>query len=155
VSTVEVSERIDAPPDSVWRLVADPVGLGDLTSECFEMTWIGESTGPRVGARFRGRNRSSWRRWSTTCTIVRYEPGTDIAWNVTYGPLSVAQWGYRVEPDGRGGSLVTERYEDHRGRFLRTVGPMIRGTFDPDEHNRRNMTETLARLKTRTEAPST
>jgi hypothetical protein len=116
------------------------------------MTWVDGATGPRVGARFRGRNRASWRRWSTTCTIVRYEPGTEIAWDVTYGPLAVARWGYRVDPDGQGGAVVTERFEDHRGFALRAVGPLVRATFDPEEHNRVNMTETLARIKARAEA---
>ena len=152
VTVVEVSERIDAPPEAVWKMVGDPIALGDLTAECTEMTWIEGSTGPRVGARFRGRNRSSWRRWSTTCTIVGYEPGHEIAWDVTYGPLAVARWGYRIEPDSGGGSVITERFEDHRGVALRTIGPLVRATFDPEGHNRVNMNETLARIRARAEA---
>ncbi len=152
MSVVEVSEQIDAPPGAVWTMVGDPIALGDLTAECVEMMWIDGSDGPEVGARFRGRNQSSWRRWSTTCTIVRYEPVHEIAWDVTYGPLAVARWGYRVEPQSRGGAVVTERFEDHRGVALRAVGPLVRATFDPEGHNRANMTETLARIKARAEA---
>jgi Polyketide cyclase / dehydrase and lipid transport len=152
VSVVEMDVAVDASPERVWATVGDPVALGDLTAECFGMTWIEDSTGPAVGARFRGHNRSSWRRWSTICTIVRFEPGTEIAWDVTYGPLPVARWGYRVEPDGDAGAVVTERFEDHRGRFLRAVGPIVRATFDPEGHNRANMNETLARIKVRAEA---
>jgi uncharacterized protein YndB with AHSA1/START domain len=152
VSVVEVDVTVDAPPETVWSTVGDPVALGRLTAECFDMSWIGGASGPAVGARFRGRNRSSWRRWSTTCTIVRYEPGTAIAWDVAYGPLPVARWGYRVESDGQGGAVVTERFEDHRGFALRVVGPLVRATFDPEEHNRANMNETLARVKARAEA---
>lgn len=152
MAVVEVDVAIDAPPEAVWSMVGDPVALGELTAECFDMTWVQGAAGPRVGARFRGRNRSSWRRWSTTCTIVRYEPGSEIAWDVVYGPLSVARWGYRVQPDGDGGARVTERFEDHRGLLLRSVGPLVRATFDPEEHNRANMNETLARIKARSEA---
>jgi hypothetical protein len=152
VAVVEVSERVDAPPETLWKLLGDPVALDGLTAECFEMTWIDGTTGPRVGARFRGRNRSSWRRWSTTCTIVHYEPGSEIAWDVTYGPLPVARWSYRIDSDGGGGAVVTERFEDHRGITLRAVGPLVRSTFDPEGHNRANMTETLARIKARAEA---
>ena len=91
------------------------------------------STGPALGARFRGRNRSGWRRWSTSCTIVRYEAGSEIAWDVTFGPLPVARWSYRVEPgDAFGGSVVTERFEDHRGTMLRLTAPLVRGTSDAD-----------------------
>jgi uncharacterized protein YndB with AHSA1/START domain len=152
VGVVEVSERVEAPPDAVWELVGDPVAMGDVTAECFEMTWIGGASGPRVGARFRGRNRSGWRRWSTTCTIVRYEPAHEIAWDVAYGPFPVARWGYRIELDGDGRAVVTERFEDHRGLTLRAVGPLVRATFDPEGHNRTNMAETLARIKARAEA---
>ncbi len=93
VAVVEVDVRIDAPPETVWSMVGDPVALGELTAECFDMTWVQGATGPRVGARFRGRNRSSWRRWSTTCTIVRYEPGSEIAWDVSLWPAGGGEMG--------------------------------------------------------------
>jgi hypothetical protein len=127
--------------------------MGGLTAECIEMQWIGGSSGPVVGARFRGRNRSGWRRWSTTCTIVRYEPGSEIAWDVSFGPLSVARWSYRVEPgESAGVTTVRERFEDHRGSALRSIGPLVRGTRDAEGRNRANMAATLARIKGRAEA---
>jgi hypothetical protein len=153
VSTVDVSQFIDAPADRVWAVVGDPVGMSDLTAECVEMEWVGQSTGPVVGARFRGRNRSGWRRWSTSCTIVRFEPGSEIAWDVAFGPLPVARWSYRVEPGKTdGASVVIERFEDHRGVLLRTTAPLVRGTSDADSLNRAHMEDTLARVKQRAEA---
>lgn len=100
-----------------------------------------------------GRNRSGWRRWSTTCTIVRYEPGAVIAWDVSFGPLAVARWSYLVEP-GASAAVTTlrERFDDHRGPALRAVGPLVRGTRDAGGRNRANMTATLARIKGRAEA---
>ncbi len=149
---MEVTERIDAAPERVWQLVGNPVELSDLTAECVAMTWVGDSSGPAVGARFRGRNRSGWRRWSTTCTIVGYEAGSEIAWDVTFGPLRVARWGYRIDPDGPAGTTIREQFQDHRGWALRVSGPLVRGTRDTDGHNRTNMAATLARIKARAEA---
>jgi hypothetical protein len=127
--------------------------MGGLTAECTEMAWVGSSTGPALGARFRGRNRSGWRRWSTSCTIVRFQPGSEIAWDVAFGPLPVARWSYRVEPGGtEATSVVTERFEDHRGGLLRATAPLVRGTRHADTLNRSNMEATLDRVKQRVEA---
>ena len=153
MSYVEETLQIGAGPDEVWRLVGDPVAMTGLTAECVHMEWLGASSGPSVGARFRGRNRSGWRRWTTTCTIVRYVPDQEIAWDVAAGPLAVARWAYRVEPgEAHGTTLISERFDDHRGALLRAVGPLVRGTGDADALNRTNMRATLARIKERAEA---
>ena len=151
--TVEVSEQIRAAPDRVWQLVRDPVGMGGLTAECIEMQWMGGASGPAVGARFRGRNRSGWRRWTTTCAIIRYEPGSEVAWDVTFGPLPVARWSYLVGPGaGPAATTIRERFEDHRGWALRVAGPLVRGTRDAEGRNRSNMAATLKRIKAHAEA---
>jgi hypothetical protein len=152
MSVIEVRRQIDALPDDVWRLVGDPVDLSGVTAECTGMAWMGSATGPAVGARFRGHNRQGWRRWTTTCTIVRFEPGAAVEWDVAFGPLPVARWGYRVEPDGPDGTTVYETFEDHRGALLRAVGPLVRGTRDAEGLNRSNMEATLGRIKARAEA---
>lgn len=152
MSIVEVTEQIDAPPERVWQLVGDPVGLGDLTEECVGMTWVGNSAGPSLGARFRGRNRSGWRRWSTSCTIVSYEAGSQIAWDVAFGPFPIARWEYTLRSDGHGGTTISERFEDHRGSAMRATSPLVRGTRDSEGHNRANMASTLARIKARAES---
>lgn len=148
-----MTERIEAPPNLVWDLICDPTAMAAFTEECVTMEWIGGSSQPAVGARFRGRNRSGWRRWSTSCTIVRYQPGQEIAWDVAFGPLSVARWGYRLDPGAEDGtSVISESFEDRRSSALRALGPVVRGTADTDGLNRANMSTTLARIKTRAEA---
>jgi uncharacterized protein YndB with AHSA1/START domain len=152
VPPVDVSLSIAAPAERVWEVVGDPVGMIGLTAECTDMEWVGRASGPAVGARFRGHNGSGWRRWSTTCTIVRYEPGSEIAWDVTFGPLPVARWSYRVQPGTEeGSSLVTERFEDHRGPLLRATAPLVRGTSNAEALNKANMEATLVRVKQRVE----
>jgi Polyketide cyclase / dehydrase and lipid transport len=153
MSHVEETLEIGAGTDDVWRLVGDPVAMTGLTEECVHMEWLGASSAPAVGARFRGRNRSGWRRWTTTCTIVRFVPGAEIAWDVTSGPLSVARWAYRVEPgEAEGTTVISERFDDHRGALLRATGPLVRGTRDTDALNRTHMRATLDRIKAKAEA---
>jgi hypothetical protein len=153
VSYVEETLQIGAGTAEVWRLVGNPVAMTGLTEECVHMEWLGDSSAPSVGARFRGRNRSGWRRWSTTCTIVRYAPGEEIAWDVTSGPLRVARWAYRVAPgEAEGTTIISERFDDHRGALLRATGPLVRGTTDADALNRAHMRATLARIKEKAEA---
>jgi hypothetical protein len=149
---VDVSLSIEASPEQVWGVVGDPIGMIGLTAECRDMEWVGMPSGPAVGARFRGRNGSGWRRWTTTCTIVRYEQGSEIAWDVSFGPLPVARWSYRVEPGAvEGSTLVTERFEDHRGPLLRATAPLVRGTSNAEALNQANMEATLVRVKQRAE----
>lgn len=153
MSTVEVSEHVDAPPDRVWDLIRDPTAMAGLTAECTAMNWTGGFSAPAIGARFRGSNRSGWRRWSTTCTIVRYRPGEEIAWDVQSGPLAVAQWSYGIcEGEGPGSSVITEQFVDHRNAALQIISPYLRGTKDTEARNRHNMAETLRNIKARAEA---
>jgi uncharacterized protein YndB with AHSA1/START domain len=152
MSTVEVAVRVDAPPDRVWSLVSDPTAMAGITEECTGTRWSAGSSGPEVGATFKGRNRSGFRRWTTTCTIVRYERGSEIAWDVAFGPLAVARWAYRVEPDEDGGTTISERFEDHRSSGLRLLAPLVRGTNDTAGLNRANMATTLSRIKSLAES---
>jgi len=153
MGTVEVSEQVRAPSERVWELIRDPTLMGDMTAECTGMKWTGPITGPEVGAKFRGSNRRGWRRWSTTCTIVRYLPGQEVAWNVRVGPVPVAEWSYRIADAAEPGQItVTERFVDHRSSGFQALSPLLRGVKDTDALNRQNMVATLGRLKARAEA---
>ena len=71
---------------------------------------------------------------------------------MAFGPLPVARWSYRVEPGlEEGVTVVTERFEDHRGALLRATAPLVRGTGNADALNRANMEATLVRVKLRAE----
>jgi uncharacterized protein YndB with AHSA1/START domain len=154
---IEVSTHIDASPERVWELVGDPARMGEWSPECRRVTWLGGVSAPAVGARFRGYNRIARRRWSTVGTVVAYEPGREVAWDVSAGPLAVARWGYRVEPAGEvgGGCTLTESFADHRKWLIYVIGTAVRGVGDTETHNRAGMAATLARIKTAAEAPAT
>ncbi len=153
MGTVEVSEVISAPPERVWDLIRDPTLMGDLVAECTGMKWTRPVTAPEVGARFRGTNRRGWRRWSTTCTIVRYQPGQEVAWDVRVGPVPVAEWSYLIIDAGENGPVtITERFVDHRSSGFQALSPIFRGVKDTDALNREHIVETLGRIKARAEA---
>lgn len=150
--TVEVSVRIAAPPGLVYSLVADLARMHEWSPETTGVEWLDGATGPVVGARFRGANRNGRRSWSTVCTIVALEPPREIAWQVSAYGLRVSRWSYRVEPSGDGGSILTESSDDERAALLRLAAPAATGVSDRAEHNRRTMTETLARIKAAAES---
>ena len=108
-----VETIVDAPPAAVWCVVGDPRRTGDWSHECVDVAFVDGSTEPVVGARFRGRNKVGKRGWTRTCEIVGYEPGAEIRWQtiatMTYRDSTI--WTITVEPDGDGGTKLTQRYD--------------------------------------------
>jgi uncharacterized protein YndB with AHSA1/START domain len=149
--SVQVERTIAAPPDVVWRLVADVTQMGRWSPETESCRWIGRSTGPSAGARFRGRNRNGKKSWSTASTVTDAEPGRRFAFEVKVGPFRVARWEYRCQPSGAG-CLVTETYTDQRGRLVTALGGPVSGVADRAAHNRATMATTLERLAVAAEA---
>ena len=76
-------------------------------------TFVDGTPAPRVGARFRGRNRVGRTGWTRTCEIVGLEPGHEISWRTI--PTGIYQdstiWTITVEPEGVEGSRITQRYQ--------------------------------------------
>ena len=50
----EQSLHMDASPEDVWALVSDVTRIGEFSPETFEARWRRGSTGPELGARFKG-----------------------------------------------------------------------------------------------------
>ena len=72
----EVTLRIEAPPADVWALVSDVTRIGEFSPETFEAKWTRGSTGPEVGATFKGhvkRNGVGPTYWSG-CRVTACEP---------------------------------------------------------------------------------
>ena len=101
---IEVERTIAAAPQHLYELVSDLTRMGEWSPENRGGRWVGGATGPVVGARFRGRNRIRWRRWSTTCTVTEATPGEAFAFRVKAGPLDVAEWSFRLRPADESGS---------------------------------------------------
>ena len=150
-TVVEVEERIAAPPGELYGLVSDVTNMGRWSPENEACRWLGGATGPVVGARFRGKNRSGWRRWSTTSTVVTADEGRRFAFEVVFSGMPIARWTYDFEPDGDG-TRVVERWDDLRWRPMKSVSKVVMGVPDRPGHNRAGMEATLAALKEAAEA---
>ena len=152
----EVSLHVDASPGEVWALVSDVTRIGEFSPETFEARWTRGSTGPEVGATFKGhvkRNGVGPTYWSgcrvTECVeneVFEFAVGTDA--------VTVNNWGYRLEPeanqDGTAGTRVTEYFRMEPSiatRLYWTLLGALRGRT-----NERGMRTTLERMKTVLEA---
>lgn len=145
--SISVSTTVAASPDDVYALVADLGRMGEWSPEAAGVRWVGGATGPRPGARFRGRNRNRLWRWQTTCTVVTADPGRELSWRSSLLGLPVALWRYQFEADGSGGTNLTESTQDQRGFLVRTLAPAGTGIGDRATRNRETMAVTLARIK--------
>lgn len=153
MADVEVSERIDASPETVWALVSDVPRMGQWSPETTGCRWLDGAAGPEVGARFRGSNRKGFRRWSTTCEVTAAEPGRRFSFDVSSGGLPISTWTYAFTAEGSG-TLAVESWTDRRPAWLRVLGVPMMGVADRAAHNRRGMQATLAALKAAAESTS-
>jgi uncharacterized protein YndB with AHSA1/START domain len=152
-----VSLWMDAPPEKVWALVSDVTRIGEFSPETFEAQWTRGSTGPEVGASFKGhvkRNGVGPTYWAP-CQVTRCVPEELFEFAVGSDSVTVNNWGYRLEARD-GGTLVTEYFRLEPSLYLRAywtlLGP-LRGRT-----NLAGMRTTLERMKAAlddADAPST
>jgi uncharacterized protein YndB with AHSA1/START domain len=142
----EVSVYVDAPVADVWDLVSDVTRIGEFSPETFEARWTRGSTGPEVGASFKGhvkRNGVGPTYWSP-CQVTRCVPGEVFEWAVGTDSTTLNNWGYRLAPEGDG-TRVTEYFRIEPTLPMRVywtlLGP-LRGRT-----NERGMRTTLERMK--------
>ncbi|HQR25479.1 MAG TPA: SRPBCC family protein [Nocardioides sp.] len=116
-SRVEV--EVDASVEQVWDVISDVTRIGEWSHECHSARWLGNAQGPLPGARFRGRNRSGWARWSRISEIVTVDPPCEIVWRTVPTRLfpDSTQWRIRLEPrEGR--TLITQSFTVVRAPWL-------------------------------------
>ena len=107
----EVSVWMAASPEKVWALVSDVTRIGEFSPETFEAQWTRGSTGPEVGAYFKGhvrRNGVGPTYWSP-CRVTRCEPNEVFEFTVGTDSMSINNWGYRLAAQN-GGTRVTEYF---------------------------------------------
>ncbi len=142
---IRVQRTIRSDAAHLYDLVSDLPRMGEWSPENTGGAWIDGSSGPAVGAHFKGTNQSGRMRWSTNVVVTVAQPGDRFAFDVTLGPFKIANWDYRFEPDGDTTSVV-ETWTDHRIPVLGAVGSWLIGVRDRPGRNRQNMEATLARL---------
>lgn len=107
--TTQQRLRIDALPDAVWELIADPGFSVAQSSELQEARWDPEGPPTGLGARILGRNHhQAIGDWATTSTIVDWDPPRLMSWAVADPDRPAARWWFEIEPDGNG-SIVTQQ----------------------------------------------
>jgi hypothetical protein len=145
MADVEVTERVKAAPSRLYELVCDLPRMGEWSPENTGGKWVGDATGPAPGAKFGGTNRHGVAVWSTGVTITAADPGRRFAFDVDFLGVPISTWEYTFADDADG-CLVTESWTDRRPRLMR-VTSIATGVRDRGAHNRRNMLETLRKLK--------
>jgi hypothetical protein len=147
-----VTVHMNASPSKVWELVSDITRIGEFSPETFEAEWLGDATGPAVGAKFRGhvkRNEKGPTYW-TVCKVTHCDPERDFGFAVMAGGRAVNNWRYQLTPSG-GGTDVTESFELAPMLIMKVywkVAGWARG-----RRNRDDMRRTLERIKAVVEAP--
>lgn len=142
-----VTVHMDATPQQVWDVVSDITRTGEWSPETFEARWTRGSTGPEVGAWFKGHVRRSGKGpvvyWSL-CRVTACVPGREFGFSVGAADKVINHWHYLIEPAPGGGSTVTESFRLEPSlatRLYWLVAGWIRGRY-----NRRNMQESLERI---------
>lgn len=137
---------ISASPDAVWSMISNVTRMPEWSPELASARWLGSSSAPVVGAKFRGTNRNGRRRWSTSCAVTAAEPGRKFGYRVsTYG-LSVSDWIYEITPTD-GGCTLRESTVDQRGFLIKFGGGPVTGVYDRATHNLAGIRATLAAVK--------
>lgn len=142
----EVSLRIAAPADLIYDIITDIAQMGRLSPECTGGKWVGDATGPAVGASFKGSNKRGMARWSTTNKVVAANPGEEFAFETIQ---SGTRWTYRLQADGDG-TIVTESRAAFKDRpmLARVFSKLLLGGVEEhDDEMRAGMRSTLERLK--------
>src|ERR1700730_18774455 len=92
-----------APAAKIWDLISDVRNTGRFSPEVCEAEWLGDATGPALGAKFRGhvrRNEMGPVYW-TTCKVTACEPGREVGFAVVLGERPREKWRHRLGPRGR------------------------------------------------------
>jgi uncharacterized protein YndB with AHSA1/START domain len=143
--TVVVKRHVDAPATRVWSMISDITRMGEWSPESTGGRWAKGASGPAVGAKFTGSNRSGKKKWSTTCIVTAAEPGQRFAFDVGVGPIAIASWSFDIDQEGSG-CTITETWTDRRGRLAKLLAKPASGVSERVNHNRTGMELTLERL---------
>ena len=137
---------IARPPEILYDMISDVTRMGEWSPVC-KACWWDDGGGPRVGARFTGRNETTARTWETRSEVVAAERGQEFAFVVGD---SWVRWGYTFTPV-EGGTRVTESWEflpAGVARFEERFGDDAREQIaDRTEAARRGIQATLVAIK--------
>jgi len=107
--TATVEAVVGATRQQVYDVVTDVTRVGEWSHECRSSAWVDGSSGPAIGARFRGTSQASWAKWSRTCTITELDPGRRFAYETSSPLHDRTRWTFDFT-DGPSGTTVRQTY---------------------------------------------
>jgi uncharacterized protein YndB with AHSA1/START domain len=144
METGSASIIIKRPPAEVFAAISDVTRTGEWSPECTGGRWVGDATGPEVGASFEGDNvvmvaGRALKKWTTTSKVSACEPGAVFE----FVAEEYTTWRYDLKLEGED-TRVTESFSYSKQGFqgflyttvMRRTGSMTKG-----------MQRTLERLK--------
>ncbi len=141
---ISASVEVAASPESVWEVVSDVRRMSEWSPECRKIVVVG-SPKQGVGTTFLGLNRRGWAVWPTTSKVVRFDPGTAVAWKTRE---SGATWSYEIAPTASGAHLTGRRELPAFTAATKLMAPVIGGAVGHDEELAAGIRTTLERIKT-------
>lgn len=140
---------VNAPPDAVYGVVSDLTRTGEWSPECQRVEWLDGDVAPgQPGARFRGHNSFKGRVWTMDGVVDEAVPGRAFSFHTERDGNPRTKWGYVLEPADGGGTRLTEWYE--RVATLPLLARVAERLWlgGRQEHNDRNVRDSLERIKT-------
>jgi hypothetical protein len=129
----------------VWRVVSDVTRIGEWSHECRSARWLGGASAPAPGARFRGRNRAGWMRWSRTAEVVAVDEPRELVWRTIptlFFPDST-EWRIRLAATAQG-TAITQSFTVLRAPWL--VDRLYAWMVPAHQNRDAKLTDDLARL---------
>ncbi|MCJ7439779.1 MAG: SRPBCC family protein [Acidimicrobiia bacterium] len=144
----EVAIEVAAPPERLWRLIADVPRMGEWSPVCRRCEWIEGFASAAVGARFIGHTRQGPVRWSRVCEITTSDQDREFAFKTLFQGAEATRWRYRFESTSTG-TRVTESYEVvSMPRWVQLLHRLPGMHAKARRDGLHNMTRTLDRLRT-------
>jgi len=148
LDTDQVSRHIAATPHALYEIVADVTRTPELSPDIVRCEWVGDSTGPAVGARFKATNKfGRGPRVSNRPVVITADPDREFAFSRRAPFSGTLVWRYQFIPEANG-TRVIESYTVTEpvhwfGWFMLTV---MKGAKDRRREMRASMATTLDRL---------
>lgn len=144
-----MSTVIDVDAPVLYDAIRDPRNMARWSPESTGADMVGNRL-PRVGERFKGRNRI-WMPWRTDCRVIAAHRARVFSFDVAFAGWPVARWTYELRALAGGATGITETWDDRRtgfsGRILRLAAVLLGRGRDAAGRNRRTMRITLAAMK--------
>ena len=103
---LEDSIDIAAAPETVWDLIGDPRRMAEWSPQVVSVRLREGFERIEVGAEFTNRNQIGELAWTTHGTVVRLDPGRELAFRIAENWVV---WSYIIEPTEEGCRLTERR----------------------------------------------